>query len=144
VDPDTAPERLRGLPSWLLGQAALAAQRQVGERLAAAGAHRSHYAVLAALEEQGPASQADLGRRIGLDRSDVVALLDDLTGRSLVRREPDPGDRRRNVVSITAAGRRQLHRLDEVVAAAQDALLTGLSPRERTQLVRLLVRVIER
>ena len=140
---DTAPERLRALPSWLLNQAALAAQRVVGDGLSAVGAHRSHYAVLAALDEFGPASQAALGRRCGIDRSDMVALVDVLSREGLVGRRPDAADRRRNVVTITAAGRRRLRTLDTLVGRLQDALLTPLSAAERDQLVALLRRVVD-
>ena len=45
MDADTAPERLRTLPTWLLSQAALLGQRIGADALAALGAHRSHYAV---------------------------------------------------------------------------------------------------
>jgi MarR family transcriptional regulator, lower aerobic nicotinate degradation pathway regulator len=143
VEIESAPERLRGLPSWLLNQAALAANRIVGDGLAAVGAHRSHYAVLSALDEFGPASQAALGRRCGIDRSDMVALINALSRDGLVGRRPDPADRRRNVVTITAGGRRRLRSLETAVARLQDAMLAPLSAPERRQLVGLLRRVVE-
>jgi DNA-binding MarR family transcriptional regulator len=52
-------------------------------------------------------------------------------------READPAH-----PSITPAGRRRLHRLDAVVACAQDALPEGLTERDRAQLVRLLGRLL--
>jgi MarR family transcriptional regulator, lower aerobic nicotinate degradation pathway regulator len=140
---ETAPARLRALPTWLLAQAALQGQRIGAETPAAAGAHRSHYAVLAALDEFGPASQAALGRRCGIDPSDMVALMAQMTGDGLVERGPDPADRRRNIVSLTAAGRRRLDGLAETVGAAQDALLAPLSAAERDHLTRLLTRIVE-
>ncbi|MEE1940271.1 MarR family transcriptional regulator [Streptomyces sp. TRM 70361] len=138
-----APARLRNTPSWLLSQATAHAHRLVWAAFADAGVRRYHYALLAALEEYGPASQAELGRRCGIDRSDVVAALNELAGRDLVRRSPDPADRRRNIVTVTTAGVRHLGLLDESLDRAQDELLTGLSPDERAQLVRLLARVLE-
>ncbi|HEX6569995.1 MAG TPA: MarR family transcriptional regulator [Acidimicrobiales bacterium] len=139
----SAPARLRALPSWLLNQAALPAQRLVADGLGAVGAHRSHYAVLAALDEFGPDSQAALGRRCGIDRSDMVALVNDLAGEGLVDRQPDAADRRRNVITITAAGRRRLGTLDTAVAGVQDALLAPLTTAERDELAALLRRVVE-
>jgi MarR family transcriptional regulator, lower aerobic nicotinate degradation pathway regulator len=135
--------RVRTQPSWLLNQAALPANRLVAEALAGAGARRYHYALLAALAEAGPASQADLSRRTTIDRSDMVATVTELAERGLVERAPDPRDRRRNVVTLTAAGRRHLRRLDTLVARAQDGLLAPLSPAERRQLVDLLTRVVD-
>lgn len=143
MDIETAPARLRELPTWLLSQAALAGQRIGAEALGEAGAHRSHYAVLAALDEFGPASQAALGRRCGIDPSDMVALMGVLTRDDLVERSPDPADRRRNVVSITRAGRRRLDELGTAVAKAQLALLGPLSDTERAQLAALLTRIVE-
>ena len=106
------------------------------------GAHRTHYSVLAALDEFGPASQAALGRRCGIDPSDMVALMAVLTDDGLVERAPDPSDRRRNVVSITAGGRRRLGELATAVDGAQDALLEPLTASERADLVTLLTRLV--
>jgi len=141
---DATPERLRTVPSRLLAGAAIAADRLVNERLAAEDARKWHYAVLSALAETGPASQSELSRRTGIYRSDMVAVLNELAGPGFVVRDPDPVDRRRNVVSLTPAGRARLLRLDALVAAAQQELLDPLSPAERAELVRLLALLNER
>lgn len=119
------------------------AQQTVGAQFAAVGTNRGQYAMLAALEEFGPASQAALGRQVGLDRSDVTAAVTALDERKLVERGPDPSDRRRNTVRITAAGRRHLASLDRLVASAQDELLAPLSASERRQLTALLARLVD-
>jgi DNA-binding MarR family transcriptional regulator len=142
MDVDGAPDRLRRLPSWLLGQLSVEARRTVGAVFAAHELHRSQYALLAALGEFGPQSQAELAERSGLDRSDVVRFIDELAGRRLLVRERDAADRRRNVVSVSTAGRRLLGRLDVEIAAAQDRFLARLSARERAQLVSLLRRAL--
>jgi len=72
-----------------------------------------------------------------------VAALNDLAARGLVRRSPDPGDRRRNAVRITPAGRAHLDRLEELLAGVQARLLAPLSPAERAELARLLTRVVD-
>jgi DNA-binding MarR family transcriptional regulator len=60
-----------------------------------------------------------------------------------VKRATDAADRRRNTVSITAAGNRRLAALDDVLDGIQDRLLAALSPAERRQLVTLLDRIVE-
>ncbi len=140
---DVAPDRLRSRMSWLLNQAAVPAQRLVGNALASIGARRNHYALLAALEQFGPASQADLGRRCGIDRSDVVAAINELADGGFVERRPDRADARRNRVVLTSAGRRQLRRLDALLSNAQDQLLAPLDTSERSELVRLLGLIVE-
>ncbi|WP_405148928.1 MarR family winged helix-turn-helix transcriptional regulator [Sphaerisporangium sp. NBC_01403] len=137
------PQRLRTLPSRLTNQAALTANRIVDQALAQAGVRRYHYSLLAALEEYGPASQAALGRRTGIDRSDMVATVNDLAERQLLKRAPDPEDRRRNIITITAAGRRQLTHLDRLLAAAQDEFLAPLPAADRRNLIDLLTRLVE-
>lgn len=143
MDFATAPARLRAMPSWLLGQSALVSQRIGNERLGALGATRQQVALLSALDEVDHASQAELGRRLGIDPGDMVRLVGALQDEGWVERSPDPDDRRRNVVAITPAGRRRLRRLDEVTAQVQDELLAPLSPRDRATLVRLLTTLLD-
>ncbi|WP_055588200.1 MarR family winged helix-turn-helix transcriptional regulator, partial [Streptacidiphilus griseoplanus] len=108
--PETTPARLHAIPSRLLAGAAAVADRLVGERLAAEGAHKWHFAVLVTLAETGATSQAGLSRRTGIYRSDMVAVLNALADAECIRREPDPADRRRNVITLTPAGRSRLER----------------------------------
>ena len=140
---DRAPARLREKPSWLLTHVATQAQRLVSEGFASVGLRRYHYALLAALDEFGPASQAALGRRCGIDRSDVVAAVNELAAEGLVVRSQDPADRRRNVITLTPAGLTRLESGDGALNRVQEALTEPLSEREATELVRLLGRIWE-
>lgn len=140
--PGGPPQRLRRLPSWLINQTRVVANRQVAERFGRPGS-RTDYAVLASLEEFGSLSQADIGRRLGIDRSDLVALLNHLEDENLVTRERDPDDRRRNAISLTTTGKRRLRRMDRDVQLAQDDLLEPLDTRERETLTALLQRVVD-
>jgi MarR family transcriptional regulator, lower aerobic nicotinate degradation pathway regulator len=140
---DRAPERMRDRPTWLISQAYIRGNGLLQEGFARGGdgLRGYHYRLLAALDEWGPASQAALGRGTGIDRSDVTAALVDLEGRGLVRRDVNTEDRRRNVVSITAAGVRHLEVLDGVVDGIQERLLAPLSEDERRQFITLMRRV---
>lgn len=142
MDVETAPSRLRGLPSWLLGQAALQAQRLGGAKLGAAGAHRQQYALLSALDEVQRASQAELGRRLGIDPGDMVRLVGAMEADGWLERSSDPGDRRRNLVAITPEGSHRLTTLDAVIAEIQDELLAPLTSTQRDDLVGLLTRIV--
>ncbi|MGC4846801.1 MarR family winged helix-turn-helix transcriptional regulator [Micromonospora sp. DT15] len=142
---NAAPQSPAGLsttPSWLLNQTAGHAARLLSEGFAAHALRGYHYRLLATLAEDGPASQADLGRRCGIDRSDVVAAINDLAGRGLVVRAPDPADRRRNVISATDAGADEARRLGATLERVQVDLLAPLSTTEREQLTRLLTRLL--
>ena len=139
---DETPARLKAKSTWLISQVAARSHGLLTERLAAAGARGYHYRLLAALAEFGPSSQASLGRRTRMDRSDVVAAVNELTARGLADRSPDPADRRRNVITITPAGTAHLRLLEELLGRVQDQLLAPLSPAEREQLTRLLTQVL--
>ncbi|MEW1859746.1 MarR family transcriptional regulator [Streptomyces sp. NPDC088194] len=136
------PQRLAALPSRLLNLAAAQGERMISGRLAAVDARKWHYAALAALEEYGPASQATLSRRTGIYRSDLVAVINELEAQGAVKRAPDPDDRRRNVITLTSAGRAHLRRLDAILDTAQEDLLTPLTAKERAELTSLLGRLI--
>lgn len=135
-----APARIADQPTWLISRVYAKSNALLNAAFEehGGGLRKYHYRLLAAVEEFGPASQADLGREASLDRSDVVAVLDELQKRGLVERATDPSDRRRNVVSITTAGSKQLRMLDDVIAEIQVRLLEPLSATGREQFTRLL------
>jgi DNA-binding MarR family transcriptional regulator len=137
----TPARRLAVLTSWQLAQGAARARRMVSARLTATGGSRSEFAMLATLEEFGGLSQADLGRRIGLDRSDVTALVTAAEADGLIRRERDGADRRRMTLSLTRSGARRLQTLQEAIDGAQAELLKAFTPAERNQLTTLLSRL---
>jgi DNA-binding MarR family transcriptional regulator len=137
------PRRLERLPSWLASEVAKQAHRLVSDALAEDGVRKHHFALLAALAEHGGASQAALGRRLWIDRSDLHAVVGDLERAGLVARVRDEQDRRRNVVELTRAGADALERLEARIEAAQDALLEPLSAADRRKLRKLLMRLVE-
>ncbi|MGI5261181.1 MarR family winged helix-turn-helix transcriptional regulator [Streptomyces angustmyceticus] len=141
ADTPYAPSRIRALPSWLLGRAAARGHRLVADALAAEGMRMMHHAVLSAVGELGPVSQAELGRTLRIDPKDMVALVNDLQRDGLVTRTPDPRDRRKNAVEISADGRRRLRRTQQLGDEANAELTADLTPAEREQLVALLTRI---
>jgi MarR family transcriptional regulator, lower aerobic nicotinate degradation pathway regulator len=131
------------LPSWLLTQTAAHAHRLVSDGFARIGARGYHYRLLASLIEDGPASQAALGRRTGIHLSDMVAALNELEEDGFVARAPDPADRRRNVITVTASGRKRSDQLASSAQGIQDALLEPLDEAERRALTALLGKLLD-
>lgn len=140
---DGVPKRLTDKPSWLITQLATHARRLVADGHAEVGAGGYQYRILAAVHEFGASSQADLARRGNLDRSDVVAAVNELAERDFVERTQDPDDRRRNVVRLTQAGAQQLRRMDRALDKVQDQLLAPLSTADRQTLARLLSQLLD-
>jgi len=115
--------------------------RRSCEALADEGIRLQHYAVLSTLAEFGSATQRELSDRLGLDTSDMVALLDDLTASGYVDRQRDTQDRRRHLVTITPEGKTGLRRLTRELHKQQDDMLQPLDTRERETLHDLLERL---
>jgi DNA-binding MarR family transcriptional regulator len=134
------PARLRRLTSWQANKASILGARMTARHMPLTA--RSDFAVLATLEEYGALSQADLGRRLGLDRNDVSGIVTRLESGRHVDRQADPANRRRNVVTLTASGKRYLEQIQQHADAAQDELLAGLSTTERQQLNKLLAKLL--
>src|SRR6202012_1702221 len=87
-----------------------------------------------------PLSQADLGRRLGLDRNDVNGIVTRLEQEGQIERRADPADPRRHLRTVTRTGRARLDELRRYTDAVQDELLATLSPAERRQLQALLAK----
>lgn len=135
------PARLRGLASWQANKVATLGARLTAQRMPLSA--RADFAVLAALEEYGALSQAEIGRRLGLDRNDVSGILARLESGCRVDRQADPGNRRRNLVTLTAAGRRYLEELQQHADTVQAELLAGLDRTEQRQLQALLGKLLD-
>jgi DNA-binding MarR family transcriptional regulator len=85
-------------------------------------------------------SQLALAGCLGIDRTVMVYLLDDLVAAGLVERQPNPSDRRQRKVVPTGHGLRVHADLAERVRAAGDKLMNALEPDERETFRRLLTR----
>ena len=116
---------------FLLAKLGLAFKAKALAKLEEAGFDPYHYSVLAILGEGARETQAMIAESLALDPSRLVALLDSLEDRELVVRQRDPDDRRRHVVTITAAGKRELSRLRAIVKEVEDDFLAPLDPRSR-------------
>lgn len=111
--------------------------REVGSRIT-----NVQFGVLNVLAGMGQASQRELGDALDLDRSTVAGLVARLETRGLVERGRAPGDRRRNVVGLTAEGRRTLAEVAPAAARVDAALTAGLTGQEREMLRDLLTAVL--
>ena len=125
---------------------------KVGERInaqielvtAPLGLNVRQYGLLLLLQNQGPQSQIVISQRTGLDRTSVMRTVDMLESRSLVRRDPDPTDRRKHSVVLTDAGNELLTQTLAKVRWAESEVTGVLSEHERKQLLSLLGRMLER
>lgn len=86
-------------------------------------------------------TQREIAEYLRLDPSQVVALVDELERKALVKRVPNPRDRRSNVVSSTTAGDELLRRAHDDIVAAERATHASLTNAEHATLALLLRKV---
>jgi DNA-binding MarR family transcriptional regulator len=99
------------------------------------------FAVLVLIESNPGLKQTELANAVGLDRSSIVAVIDNLERRGLVLRRAVATDRRSNALRLTAAGATLLKKLKRLVAAHETRLAENLAAGERVALVAMLDRI---
>ncbi|MFD5825442.1 MarR family winged helix-turn-helix transcriptional regulator [Lentzea sp. NPDC060358] len=104
------------------------------------GGHRGYQVLTAAVRDQ-PESQSALSQQLGVDRTVMTYLLDDLERASLVSRRPAPTDRRTRLVVATPAGRERLRDLELRLSHAEAHVLSGLPEADRSTFRSLLRRL---
>jgi DNA-binding MarR family transcriptional regulator len=105
------------------------------------GMRPKHFALMNLADLSEGSSQQELGRKLGLDSSGLVSVIDDLEAHGLVERRRDATDRRRYAIHLTRAGKAKLSRAREAVTLRAEELLAPLSEDERETLHDLLARV---
>lgn len=98
--------------------------------------------VLDALAGQDAPSQQDLARRISVNRTIMVRLIDRLEDAGYVTRTRNPANRRTYVLSLTSSGRAALTGLRQEVARRDERITAGLTPAEQRRLNELLSRLL--
>jgi DNA-binding MarR family transcriptional regulator len=101
-----------------------------------------HFGALSVIADEGPLSQQLLGERMMVDRTTIVALIDDLERAGLVTRHRNPSDRRAYALEATPAGRAWEKRALAGLLAVQDEILAPLDADERAELIRLLQQLL--
>jgi MarR family transcriptional regulator for hemolysin len=101
------------------------------------------FALLNVIAARKGAIQQELGSVMGIDRSTMVSLIDQLESAGLAKRRPSSTDRRAREIAITPKGRRLLQRARQSVFETEDEVLAGLTAEERSELERLLRRALD-
>jgi MarR family transcriptional regulator, transcriptional regulator for hemolysin len=96
------------------------------------------FAVLNVVSARAGPIQQELGIALGIDRSTMVSLIDQLEGEGLAKRRPSATDRRAREVVITPKGTRLLARARELISQVEDEVLAGLTAAQRHELLTLL------
>ena len=128
--PDEVPSDAGPTMLYLVKQLELAVRAQLDDLLRPTGITPLQYTALTVLERRSDLSTAELARNAFVtdqSASDMVAALED---RGLIRRHPDPDDRRRRVLRLTDAGREFLEEARSGVEGVEAQMLAPLTADE--------------
>jgi DNA-binding MarR family transcriptional regulator len=115
-------------------------QTDAEAELASSGLRARHLIALTLLRDHGEQNQSDLATTLGLDPTNVVALLNELEADDLIERRRSPADRRRHTVTLTAAGQRRLTDAEHLLAGVERRVLSSLTSDEQATFYKLLAR----
>lgn len=106
--------------------------------LAANGLSMWGYSVLVALDRSSIRTQVALAEAIGADKTRIIAVLDELQQQGLIKRVPDPADRRARLLEITHEGRRLKDATQAAIQRGEERWLGTLSATDRAVFLRVL------
>jgi DNA-binding MarR family transcriptional regulator len=141
LTPDGIP--IRRLPAPLARRFQQICAAVIAEAFAGEEVVQIEYASLFFLADVPGIDQARLAEALGIDRNNAGQVVERLEAKGLLKRQVNDDDRRARQLYLTAKGRKIIDRIRPTARAANDRILSPLSPEERATFIDLLVRVIE-
>jgi DNA-binding MarR family transcriptional regulator len=130
-----------GYTGFLLRKVSQASFEGFSEIVGRHGLHPMHLGLLNVLDAEGPISQLELGRVMGVDPSTMVGRMDALERNGLVERRRSDEDRRAYEISLTPKGRRMLEKLRGEARDWAKHFFRALTASEEKQLNGLLLKL---
>lgn len=127
---------------WLLSRASHVYTTELTAALEGLGISPRAQSVLRAAMT-GEHTQIELARMVGLDKTTMVATLDELQAAGLAERRPAPSDRRARIIAVTGTGERLVRDACAISDRVRDDVLAVLPPDERRIFVDALRRLVE-
>lgn len=140
-EPPALPPSMRDRVPFLLFRASQVSLSLANQMLASIGLCARQAGILTMVTEIEPMTQKALADALGIDRTTMVALLDDLEDKRYVIRQRHPRDRRAFLVHPTGSGRTAKAAAVKILDEQQRRFLAPLTPAERRQLADLLTRL---
>ena len=135
------PGNLQGDLGWMLGVVFRAYVKASGHALRDLPGGPRGYQILTAAVGEPPRNQGAIAEDLGIDRTVLTYLIDDLERLDLVARRPDPADRRSRLVVATGQGRATWQRLQDALRQVEAHVLGPLPDADTATFLALLRRV---
>jgi DNA-binding MarR family transcriptional regulator len=142
IEPSELPPSMRDRVPFLLFRASAMSVALASEMLAPLALNPRQAGILTLVTELQPMTQKELGDALGIDRTTMVALIDDLEEKGHVIRQRHPRDRRAFLVQPTDSGRRAQAAAVRILDEQQRRFLAPLTPAQQRQLADLIKRLL--
>ena len=116
--------------------------RSIDRELKPIGVSSGQLPVFFALDTNGQMTQATLARAAAVEQATMAATLSRMERDGLLRRKPDPADRRSALIELTALGQHKLVTIRAIVARINTRALAELSDGEQEQYFRLVTKIV--
>ena len=141
AQPEARTPSLQDLVGYALRRAHNRMMGDLAVTLEPTGLRRVLVAMLAVIRANPGIIQMGLGTELGIQRANLVPLINELTALDLIDRRPAPHDRRALALFLTAKGEAELDRTLALVLAHEERTLARLTASERKQLLGLLDKI---
>lgn len=138
---DVNDEVLESLVGYNLKRAYMIFQSDFRATLGETGITTRAFSVLSLIAQVTDITQSEISRRLGIERSGLVAIVDDLQEKGYTVRVPVPGDRRIQALSLTKEGKKAYNEAKQAIAIHEQNLLSDFNKKEVKQLLSLLKRL---
>ncbi|WP_072489117.1 MarR family transcriptional regulator [Streptomyces atratus] len=115
---------------YLVKRTELAVRARLEELLKPAGVTALQYTALTVLDRHDGISAAQLARDSFVTAQSMADMVRALESRGLIRREPNPANRRERLILLAAPGRRLLSEYAEPARRLEERMTAGLSAKE--------------
>lgn len=140
----TRPDaRTSAASSVLISQLARGMRRRIEHAVEPLGLRPRELHALAHLRERGPSAQQTLVELLGIDSTNLIAILNRLEDAGLIERRRDRADRRRAIIALSEQGDQLLADLDRALREIDDEVFARLTSSERETLNALLAQAVE-
>ena len=145
LGPDAPP--VRRAPASLARRFYQICMTMIADCVAPAGLSPLQFAVMSYLNKgngEPGIDQSGLAARLGIDRNNASLLAEQLEHKGLLSRRVSPDDRRARLLHLTTKGERVYAQFEAANIEANNRILGPLAPAERTLLLDMLTRIVQR
>ena len=134
------------LPSfvgYMLRRAQLLVFDDFIKTMSSVGLRPASFSVLAVIYANPGSTQSSISEALGLQRTNLVAIIDSLEQSGFARRGPVKFDRRSHALHLTPEGKRLFTKALKLQAEHEQRFLKKLAPEESETLLKLLTQLVD-